>query len=184
MEEGPDSLVGRLESTAGYADTLADWMAGPGSLARSLAEMLSSAEAVTVVAATGERAGQGLRDGWSAPGPASGVVSRLARPAGGAGSGALAAAGLAARVLAVLSAAYDGVETLLRQWGTQPRRDPVTAPTGRRVHRVGHHPGPLVSGAGAATTGTANVPTRDGGAPLRRVTGRRRTGWVWTVTPS
>ena len=28
LDEGPDSLVGRLESTAGYADALADWVEG------------------------------------------------------------------------------------------------------------------------------------------------------------
>ncbi|MEH0829427.1 hypothetical protein V6U84_55845, partial [Micromonospora sp. CPCC 205714] len=39
LDEGPDSLVGRLESTAGYADALAGWVEGSrAALARALAE--------------------------------------------------------------------------------------------------------------------------------------------------
>lgn len=92
LDEGPESLVGRLESTAGYVDALADWVDGSRlALARTLADVLGSAEAVTVVAAT-------------------------SHPAGAIGAGADAAAGIAARVLAVLCVAYDGAETLLRQW--------------------------------------------------------------------
>ena len=92
LDEGPESLVGRLESTAGYADALADWVQGSRlALARALADVLGSAEAVTVHATT--------------------------RSPGGEGSaGAVAAAEIAARVLAVLGVAYDGAETLLRQW--------------------------------------------------------------------
>ncbi|MGI5525100.1 hypothetical protein ACQEUX_29760 [Micromonospora sp. CA-259024] len=96
LDEGPDSLVGRLESTAGYADALADWVEGSRlALARTLADVLRSAEAVAVVAAT-----------------AAGVSTRL----GPVGPGAADAAEIAARVLAVLCVAYDGAETLLRQW--------------------------------------------------------------------
>ncbi|SBT50985.1 hypothetical protein [Micromonospora auratinigra] len=93
LDEGPESLVGRLESTAGYADALADWVEGSRlALARALAEVLRSAEAVTVHAAT--------------------------RPGVEAGrSGAVAAAEIATRVLGVLGVAYDGAENLLRQWG-------------------------------------------------------------------
>ncbi|PZF83671.1 hypothetical protein [Micromonospora deserti] len=99
LEEGPESLVGRLESTAGYADALADWVEGSRvALARALADVLRSAEAVAVVAAT------------SVPVGASG-------PRGLAGPGGPEAAEIAARVLAVLCVAYDGAETLLRQWG-------------------------------------------------------------------
>ncbi|WP_319459783.1 hypothetical protein [Micromonospora sp. RTP1Z1] len=92
LDEGPESLVGRLESTAGYADALADWVERSRlALARALADVLHSAEAVTVLAA--------------------------GRPGGGAGGdGAYAAAEIATRVLAVLGVAYDGAETLLRQW--------------------------------------------------------------------
>ncbi|WP_406074427.1 hypothetical protein [Micromonospora sp. NBC_01638] len=96
LDEGPDSLVGRLESTAGYADALADWVEGSRlALARTLADVLRSAEAVAVVAAT-----------------ATGVSTRPGPP----GPGVADAAEIAARVLAVLCVAYDGAETLLRQW--------------------------------------------------------------------
>ncbi|MEU4554048.1 hypothetical protein EV382_5529 [Micromonospora violae] len=106
LDEGPDSLVGRLESTAGYADALADWVEGSRlALARTLADVLRSAEAVAVVAAT-------------ANGPAT-------RP-GPVGPGVADAAEIAARVLAVLCVAYDGAETLLRQWA------PSLAETGWR----------------------------------------------------
>ncbi|MEV4493286.1 hypothetical protein AB0K04_24615 [Micromonospora coxensis] len=91
LDEGPESLVGRLESTAGYADALAHWVEGSRlAVARVLAEVVGSAEAVRVHAAT-------------APG---------AEP----GPGALAAAEIATRVLSVLGVAYDGAETLLREW--------------------------------------------------------------------
>ncbi|MER7455675.1 hypothetical protein [Micromonospora sp. NPDC126480] len=96
LDEGPESLVGRLESTAGYADALADWVDGSRrALGRALADVLRSTEAVAVVAAT------------SVPL----AVSAPRAPAG------LEAAEIAARVLAVLCVAYDGAETILRQWG-------------------------------------------------------------------
>ncbi|MFC8847745.1 MULTISPECIES: hypothetical protein [unclassified Micromonospora] len=92
LDEGPESLVGRLEATAGYADALADWVEGSRlALARALADVLGSAEAVRVRAATVSGAEPG-------------------------GAGLLAAADIAHRVLAVLGVAYDGAETLLRQW--------------------------------------------------------------------
>jgi hypothetical protein len=92
LDEGPESLVGRLESTAGYADALADWVEGSRrALARALADVLGSAEAVRVRAAT-------------APGAQAG------------GAELRAAADIAHRVLAALGVAYDGAETLLRQW--------------------------------------------------------------------
>ncbi|MEW2384478.1 hypothetical protein AB0873_20640 [Micromonospora sp. NPDC047707] len=96
LDEGPESLVGRLESTAGYADALADWVEGSRlTLARALADVLRSTEAVAVVAATS-------------------VPLAVSTPRASAG---LEAAEIAARVLAVLCVAYDGAETLLRQWG-------------------------------------------------------------------
>ena len=91
LEEGPESLVGRMEATAGYADALADWVeSSRGALARTCAELLGSAEAVTVAGADPS------------------AVDR---------SVALAAAEIGARVLGALNVAYDGAETLLRQWG-------------------------------------------------------------------
>ncbi|WBB77909.1 hypothetical protein O7606_16745 [Micromonospora sp. WMMD882] len=104
LDEGPESLVGRLDSTAGYADALADWVDRTRlALARTLADVLGSTEAVTVVAAT---------------------MPRLGGPPAGASAGPLAAAEIAARVLAVLSAAYDGAETLLRQWAPSLAESP------------------------------------------------------------
>ncbi|MEU4594532.1 hypothetical protein [Micromonospora aurantiaca (nom. illeg.)] len=119
LDEGPDSLVGRLESTAGYADALAGWVEGSrAALARALAEVLGSAEAVAVHAAT--------------------------RPGAEAGrAGASAAAEIATRVLGVLGVAYDGAETLLRQWGPSlaetPWRDrATTAPRYGGTTRIGY----------------------------------------------
>ncbi|MEU1685276.1 hypothetical protein [Micromonospora sp. NPDC005707] len=119
LDEGPESLVGRLESTAGYADALADWVEGSrAALARALAEALRSAEAVTVHVAT--------------------------RPGAEAGrSGALAAAEIATRVLGVLGVAYDGAETLLRQWApslaeTTWRERTTSVPRYGGTTRIGH----------------------------------------------
>jgi hypothetical protein len=87
-------------------------------LARALADVLRSAEAVTVHAAT--------------------------RPGADAGrSGALAAAEIAIRVLGVLGAAYDGAETLLRQWApslteTTWRDRTSTGPRYGGATRIGH----------------------------------------------
>ncbi|WP_240956427.1 hypothetical protein [Micromonospora sp. HNM0581] len=105
LDEGPDSLVGRLEATAGYADALADWAEGSRlAVARTLAEAIGSAEAVAVVVATS--------------------ASRPSADVGTPGSGGLAAAEIGARVLGVLCVAYDGVETLLRQWSPSLAESP------------------------------------------------------------
>lgn len=113
LDEGPESLVGRLESTAGYADALADWIeSSRRTLARTLAGVLGSAEAVAVVAATSAPPAASARRAVSVPHPAAEVE----------------AAEIAARVLAVLSAAYDGAETLLRQWGPSLAESPWRAP--------------------------------------------------------
>ncbi|WP_433389314.1 hypothetical protein [Micromonospora sp. KLBMP9576] len=114
LDEGPDSLVGRLESTAGYADALADWVEGSRlALARALADVVRSAEAVRVVAA------------MAAPGGGRGHGEA-------AGPGATEAAEIAARVLAVLSVAYDGAETLLRQWAPSLAESRWRAPAAER----------------------------------------------------
>ncbi|WBB47951.1 hypothetical protein O3597_22955 [Verrucosispora sp. WMMA2044] len=130
LDEGPESLVGRLEATAGYADALADWVEGSRlAAARALAEAIGSAEAVAVVAATSD--------------------GRATAQTGRSGAGAVAAAEIGARVLAVLCVAYDGVETLLRQWspslaespwrpgGARFRPDSGGGPPGGRTTRVG-----------------------------------------------
>ncbi|PTA48115.1 hypothetical protein [Micromonospora sp. RP3T] len=119
LDEGPESLVGRLESTAGYADALAGWVeSSRAALARALAEVVGSAEAVAVHAA-------------SRPGVEPGPV------------GASAAAEIATRVLGVLGVAYDGAETLLRQWGpslteTTWRDRAVSAPRYGGTTRIGY----------------------------------------------
>lgn len=109
LDEGPESLVGRLEATAGYADALADWVEGSRlAVARALAEAIGSAEAVTVVTATS--------------------VTRVASHSGPSSPGGAAAAEIAARLLAVLCVAYDGAETLLRQWGPSLAESVLRAP--------------------------------------------------------
>lgn len=105
LDEGPESLVGRLESTAGYADALADWVDRSRlALARTLADALGSAEAVVVVGAG--RSGDGADD-----------------------AAGLAAAEIGARVLATLSVAYDGAERLLREWGPSLAESVYRPPT-------------------------------------------------------
>ncbi|MGC5051063.1 hypothetical protein ACLQ2S_06395 [Micromonospora sp. DT48] len=128
LDEGPESLVGRLEATAGYADALADWVEGSRlAVARALAEVIGSAEAVTVLAATSVR---------------------QPPDAGPSRAGANAAAEIGARVLAVLCVAYDGAETLLRQWSPSLAESPwrpgggrfrpdTGGPAGGRTTRVG-----------------------------------------------
>ncbi|MEU8084530.1 hypothetical protein AB0B57_13025 [Micromonospora sp. NPDC049101] len=115
LDEGPESLVGRLESTAGYADALADWVEGSRlALARTLADVLRSAEAVAVVAAA----------------TATGPPTRLTP----VGPGVADAAEIAARVLAVLCVAYDGAETLLRQWAPSLAETAWRPPLDGRPH--------------------------------------------------
>ncbi len=130
LDEGPESLVGRLEATAGYADALADWVEGSRlAVARALADVIGSAEAVAGVAT-----------------PALCRVPSHSRPSA---PGSAAAAEIAARVLAVLCVAYDGAETLLRQWGpslaespwrpehNRLRPDSGGPPPGSRTTRIG-----------------------------------------------
>ncbi len=130
LDEGPESLVGRLEATAGYADALADWVEGSRlAVARALSDVIGSAEAVAVLAATS--------------------VTRDSSHSGPSSPGGAGAAEIAARVLAVLCVAYDGAETLLRQWapslaesplrsaGIRSRRDSAGGLPGTRTTRVG-----------------------------------------------
>ncbi|TCB92769.1 hypothetical protein E0H26_23220 [Micromonospora zingiberis] len=109
LDEGPESLVGRLEATAGYADAFADWVEGSRlAVARALADVIGSAEAVAVVTATS--------------------VTRPASHSGPSSPGGAAAAEIAARLLAVLCVAYDGAENLLRQWGPSLAESPLRLP--------------------------------------------------------
>ncbi|MEV4760582.1 hypothetical protein AB0J86_36520 [Micromonospora sp. NPDC049559] len=90
LTAGPESLAGRLSATAGYAAALGDWVtASRGALARTVAEVLGSAEAVA------------LLPGAAEDGPA---------------SAAPAAAEIGARVLTTVAEAYDRAEALLARW--------------------------------------------------------------------
>jgi hypothetical protein len=89
---GPDGLAGRLHDTASYVDALRSWVVETReAVARTVAVVLTSAEAVTV---------------------------RLADPGDGpvSGEAAGAAADIAARVLTCLVEAHDRGERLLADW--------------------------------------------------------------------
>lgn len=122
LDDGPESLVGRLESTAGYADALADWVDRSRlTLARTVADAIGSVEAVTVAGAART---------------ADGVTDREA----------VAAAEIGARVLATLSVAYDGAERLLHEWSpslaestwSPPTVGPAADPGWQATLRIGH----------------------------------------------
>jgi hypothetical protein len=95
LADGPESMVGRLEASAAYLDALAEWVtAGRAQLARTLADVLVSVEAVALVV------------GASHNGPGESAV--LSRPA--------AAAEIGARVLTVVAELCDRGDALRRQW--------------------------------------------------------------------
>lgn len=57
LDEGPESMRGRLASTAGYAEAVAEWVTKTRlALARTLAEVIGSAEAAMVVTEQSETA--------------------------------------------------------------------------------------------------------------------------------
>ena len=135
---GTDSLVGRLRATVSYLEELAGWMTrSRRRLAAALADVLGSAEAVTVLT------------GAPLSGPA---VSRGAAPVGAAPVGAAAmgaaavgaaAARIAAHLLAPVAVACDEARALHDDWQPrlgqlvhQPPRDPVATTGGRRL-RIG-----------------------------------------------
>lgn len=92
---GPDGLAGRLHDTASYVDALRSWVGETReAVARTVAVVLTSAEAVTV---------------------------RVADPGDGSVSGevAAAAADIGARVLACLADAHDRGERLLAEWSSR-----------------------------------------------------------------
>ena len=110
--DGRDSMAGRLAATASYVDEVADWQArSRHRIARVLADVLSSAQAVSLRAATGLGA---------APGPSAEV---------------LAAADVGAYVLAAAADALDEGRDLHRAWDERlaelPYRGPVDAGPGR-----------------------------------------------------
>lgn len=98
---GPDSLTGRLDATASYLEAIAAWIGGSRlALARTLAEVVTSAQAVTVV--TG---------GIVGPAPA-------------------AAADIGARVLAVGAEVAERGDELLQRYDPQLTRIAFRAPAG------------------------------------------------------
>lgn len=128
LGEGPQSIPERVTATAEYAAALADWVIHTRSaLARTLAEALGSAEAVSVVLAAAPSAG--------AP-PVAAAPPAGAPPVAAPPLAALpvqrAAAEIGARVLATVVAAYDEAEALLARWrpvlAEVPYRPPVDGP--------------------------------------------------------
>lgn len=120
LAEGPQSVHGRVTAAAEYASALADWVSRTRlTLARTLAEVLGSAEAVSVVSAL-----------VSTATPA--VPARPAVPAPPALPAQRAAAEIGARVLASVVAAYDEAEELLARWrpvlAEVPYRPPADGP--------------------------------------------------------
>ncbi|MFC7549048.1 hypothetical protein [Plantactinospora sp. GCM10030261] len=96
---GPETLTGRLDGTARYAEELTDWARrARGGLGRTVVEALGSAEAVTVL--TGETTG-------------------------GEPNAALAAAEIGARVLACVADVLDGGVELLRRFGSELAESPT-----------------------------------------------------------
>ncbi|AVT39805.1 hypothetical protein [Plantactinospora sp. BB1] len=117
-------LSRRADATAAYAEAVAGWIAESRyALARTLADVLASAEAVAVTTArTGES------------GPASSGV-----PPGGLPVES-AAAEIGARILATVAEAYDQAEALPRRWAAEldllehrPSEAPVLRADGGRI---------------------------------------------------
>lgn len=123
MRAHQDGLAELLHATASYLGALESWLAESRmALARTLADVLASAEAVQVCTAVN----------WSAGGPSDWSTNRVAnwsiggvadlstggasdRP-GGLESLTRAAADIAARVLATLEAVHDNGERLRHEW--------------------------------------------------------------------
>ncbi|MEQ4303810.1 hypothetical protein ABNF97_20925 [Plantactinospora sp. B6F1] len=116
--------AGRADATTAYAEAVAGWIADTRyALARTLADVLGSAEAVAVLTAPA---------GGSKPAPwAAGPVGL---PVGAA------AAEIGARILATVDEAYDRAEELPRHWAAEldlldhrPPEVPVVRPDGGRI---------------------------------------------------
>lgn len=114
LASGPESLVHRTAASADYLDAVAEWIfAARALLARTLAEVLTSAEAVAVVARPATGALLGVGAAWTAgyrPVASAGSVvpAEAARP--------LAAAEIGARVLAAVAEIDDRGEALRQRW--------------------------------------------------------------------
>lgn len=121
-----ETLIGRAAATASYADALAEWVTDARlALARTLADVLASAEAVAVVTATTGGAGP-IHAGADTGGVP--VV--------------LAAAEIGARVLGTIAEAYHHATVLSGRWAPElaalayrvPEAPAHPLDTGRIVH--------------------------------------------------
>ncbi|MEV4626666.1 hypothetical protein AB0J90_10310 [Micromonospora sp. NPDC049523] len=102
LDGDPESLTGRLEATAAYADAVDEWVAhSRHALARTLADVLGSAEAVAVVTGT----------------------------ATDPGTAGLAAAEIGARVLATVAEAQARGQALLHRWAPDLTELPYRGPS-------------------------------------------------------
>jgi len=105
VEEAPDpeSHCGRLDATASYVEEVADWYErSRASLARTLADVLNSTQAVTV------RTCAALAGGLTSVAQLSGQVP---------GDAAVAAADIGAYVLSPIVDAHEAGHELLQRWG-------------------------------------------------------------------
>ncbi|MDW5327665.1 hypothetical protein [Plantactinospora sp. KLBMP9567] len=117
-------LAGRADATAAYAEAVAGWIADTRyALARTLADVLGSAEAVAVLTVRGD--GFGAAPSGVTPG---GLPVESA------------AAEIGARILATVSEAYDRAEALPQRWAAEldlldhrPPDVPVVRPDGGRI---------------------------------------------------
>ncbi|MFY1688441.1 hypothetical protein [Plantactinospora sp. WMMB782] len=104
LAEHVTGLTGRVDATTGYAEAVAGWIDETRyALARTLADVLGSAEAVAVL---------------TAPPYAAGVEPGGLPSAGGVPPGP-AAAEIGARILATVDEAYDRAEALPRRWAAE-----------------------------------------------------------------
>ncbi|MEV7228922.1 hypothetical protein [Polymorphospora sp. NPDC051019] len=113
LSDDPDGLTGRLAATATYAEAVAEWLAGSrATLARTLATVLTCAEAVTLTAAAPAGAGPDSDD-------------------------ALAAARVGTVLLQAVADVYESGEALLRRHASGlaevPYRAPADPPPGHHT---------------------------------------------------
>jgi hypothetical protein len=124
---GPDSMVGRLRESAAYADELADWVRrSRRAVAVALADVLASAEAVTLVTALVTT---------TFPGGVAGVPGVAGGPA---------AARIAAHVLEPVAAACDEGRRLHDEWRAKLGEVPLSRPPAGALPDTGPTDVPVV----------------------------------------
>ena len=108
----PASLSGRLESTAAYADAMADWAATfRHEIAEAVARTATSAEAVTLLTAASTPAFAGPASSGVAAPASSGVAAPASRAV------TIAAAWIANRILQSAADGLDSAVALQTGWG-------------------------------------------------------------------